>query len=98
MEINFKTIPTINMEATGKWMAQLREEHGYSRTNLGKAMSVSVQAVCKWEKGINLPTIDNAVILAELYDIKLDDLFVLNGPHSGDDNPEGSGNRIEFVA
>lgn len=72
-----KKIPTINMKKTGERLTQLREEHGYSVSCIRDAVGLqSTQSVYKWERGENLPTIDNAVILAEIYGIPLDDLFV----------------------
>ncbi len=98
MKINLKTIPTINMEATGKRIQQLREEHGYNKTSIAKAVPVSVQAVCKWEKGKSLPTIDNAVILTELFGVTLDELYVLNEPRPDGDDPDFNKEHFEFVS
>lgn len=98
MKINLKTIPTINMEATGKRIQQLREENHYTQGDIGKAMSVSSQAVHKWEKGRNLPTVDNAVILTRIFGITLDELYILNEPQPDGDGPEFSKEHFEVVS
>lgn len=72
-----KEIPTINMKKTGERLRQLREEHGYRVKDIQNVVGLeSPQSIYKWERGENLPTIDNAVILADFYGISLDDLFV----------------------
>lgn len=72
-----RDIPTINMKKTGERLRQLREEHGYRVKDIQNVVGLeSPQSIYKWERGENLPTIDNAVILADFYGISLDDLFV----------------------
>lgn len=99
MKINLNTIPTISLEGTGKRIQQLRKEKKYSQVDIASAMSVSSQAVHKWEKGKCLPTIDNAVILTRIFGISLDELYVLNEPSpDGGDNLEPVVNRFEFAS
>lgn len=74
-----KMIPTINMIKTGERIRRLRMEHGYRVRDLQKIIGLeSPQSIYKWERGANLPSIDNAIILAWIYGISVDELFVLD--------------------
>ena len=54
-------------------------ENGYQVTDIQRIIGLaSPQSVYKWERGDNLPSIDSAVILAWIFDIPVEDLFVLN--------------------
>ena len=74
-----KMIPTINMIKTGERIRRLRMEHGYRVRDLQKMIGLeSPQSIYKWERGANLPSIDKAIILAWIYGISVDELFVLD--------------------
>ena len=40
------------------------------------ACGISAAAVCKWQNGQTVPTLDNLLILSDLWNVKLDDLVV----------------------
>ena len=74
-----KMIPTINMIKTGERIRRLRVDHGYRVRDLQKMIGLeSPQSIYKWERGANLTSIDNAIILAWIYGISVDELFVLD--------------------
>lgn len=52
-----------------------REQHGYMQEQLAEQLFVSHQSISKWERGINLPRIDNLLLLSDLYNISLDKLI-----------------------
>lgn len=67
----------INMEATCKRLDDLRKERNLSVKDIQNHFGFSTpQAVYKWMTGKSLPTIDNLVILADLYQCKVDDMLV----------------------
>ena len=37
---------------------------------------ISAAAVCKWQKGQTLPSIDNLLILSVIWNVRMDDLIV----------------------
>ena len=55
-------------------LIQLRKLHSMSQEDLAEKLSVSRQTVSKWEAGDSLPDIEKCRILAELFDVSLDDL------------------------
>ena len=61
--------------AVGKTIAQLRQNQGMTQQQLAAALSVSHQAVSKWENGAALPDIDTLLELAQLFGITLEQLL-----------------------
>lgn len=55
----------INMERTGRTIAEAREKAGMTQKQLAEQIGVSPQAVSKWEHGANLPDVDNLLRIAE---------------------------------
>lgn len=78
-------IPTIDMVATGKNIKMMRKAAGISIKDLQDDFGFSTpQAIYKWQRGDAMPTIDNLVILAALFKVKIDDIleaagFLLSG-------------------
>ena len=72
------TIPAIDMAATGKNIARLRENAGLSVKDLQEIFGFATpQAIYKWQHGKAMPTIDNLVVLAAVFEINMDEIIVL---------------------
>lgn len=72
-------MPTIDMAATGKNIKNKRMAAGISIRSLQDTFGFATpQAIYKWQNGASMPTIDNLVILAAVFDCKIDDLLILN--------------------
>lgn len=72
------TIPAIDMAKTGQNIRNLRIQAGLSVKDLQKIFGFSMpQALYKWQHGTALPTIDNMVVLAAVFDVKVDDILVI---------------------
>ncbi len=56
-------------------LAKLRMNYGYSQEELAEKLSVSRQAVSKWELGTALPDTENVLAISEVFDISLDFLL-----------------------
>lgn len=56
-------------------IAKWRKEKGMTQDQLAEHLSVSAQAVSKWENGASLPDIAILPKLAEIFDVTLDQLF-----------------------
>ena len=67
---------TIDMEKTGKKIKEIRKRSGMTIRQVQEACGISSAAVCKWQNGQAMPTLDNLIILADLWDVKMDDLIV----------------------
>ncbi|MGG7142134.1 helix-turn-helix domain-containing protein [Clostridium nigeriense] len=56
-------------------LQMLRKEKGLSQEKLAELLSVSRQAVSKWESGQTYPEIEKLIVLSDLFEITLDDLL-----------------------
>ena len=60
---------------TGALIAQARKEKNLTQKDLAQALHVSIQAVSKWERGLNFPDIALMEPLAELLDLTVSELM-----------------------
>ena len=73
------TMPTINMLETGKRIKDLRMDAGMTVKDLQDIFGFTTpNAIYKWQHGTALPTLDNLVILAAVFDVAIDDIVVLD--------------------
>lgn len=71
-------MPIIDMELTGKNIKLLRKQNNMTVKELQNKFGFETpQAIYKWQRGITLPTVDNLVVLAILFKVKIDDIIVL---------------------
>lgn len=72
-------IPTIDMIKTGQNIMNLRVKAGLSVKDLQDIFGFATpQAIYKWQHGTALPTIDNLVVLAKIFQVHVDDILVLD--------------------
>ena len=72
-------IPAIDMAATGRNIARMRQEAGLTVKDLQDFFGFATpQAIYKWQHGTALPTIDNLVALAMIFGVKIDDIIVVD--------------------
>ena len=62
-------------EVIGNNIAKWRKEKGMTQDQLAEQLSVSAQAVSKWENGISLPDITLVPKLARIFEVSIDQLF-----------------------
>lgn len=67
---------TIDMKGTGNKIREQRKKSGMTIKQIQDACGISAAAVCKWQNGQALPSIDNLLILSVLWNVKMDDLVV----------------------
>lgn len=69
--------PVINPVETGKRLRALRISSGFSVRDIQNVFGFEhPQAVYSWEYGVNVPTVDNLLVLATLFNVELKDLLV----------------------
>ena len=69
----------INTVATGQNINRLRVAAGLTVRDMQMAFGFSTpQAIYKWIHGTALPSIDNLVILADMLDVTMDEIVVVN--------------------
>lgn len=65
----------LQLELLGQRIRQRREKKQWKQSEIADALGVSVQAVSKWERGVNAPDLSTLPSLAKLLDISLDSLL-----------------------
>ena len=74
-------IPMIDTTGTGKNITVLRKAAGLSVADLQNIFGFTTpQAIYKWQRGLALPTIDNLVVLANVFGVSMDEIIVLLTP------------------
>lgn len=69
--------PIINMKETGNKINCLRKEAGMSVIKLTNELGYSTtQVIYKWLEGKTLPSPDNLVALAYMFNVTVDDILV----------------------
>ena len=70
-------IPTVDLAQTGANIVNLRKAAGLSVHDLQMVFGFnSPQAIYKWQNGAALPTVDNLIVLAALFNVLIDDILV----------------------
>lgn len=65
----------VDVEGTGQRIKSLMEERNISAIDIQKRLNLSVPyGVYKWIYGMCLPKIDHLVILADMFDVTMDDI------------------------
>lgn len=71
-------LPIIDMIKTGENIVILRKRAGLSVKDLQIIFGFSTpQAIYKWQQGTSMPTIDNLVVLAEIFHVHIEDILVI---------------------
>lgn len=70
-------MPVIDMVKTGQNIIKLREQAGLSVRELQDIFGFATpQAIYKWQHGTAMPTIDNLVVLAAVFEVRVDEILV----------------------
>ncbi len=68
-------VPKIDMARTGANITALRRRNNLSVKKLQKLLGFNTpQAIFKWQRGDCLPTLDNLVILADIFGVTISDI------------------------
>lgn len=65
----------MDAEKTGLLIAQARKEKELTQKDVAQALHVSIQAVSKWERGLNFPDLSLLEPLAELLELTVSELL-----------------------
>lgn len=72
-----RAIPAIDMAATGRNIARMRQSAGLTVRDLQAIFGFATpQAIYKWQRGTAMPTIDNLVALAVIFGVSIDEIIV----------------------
>ena len=72
-------MPTVNIKATGKNIKDMMKKNKIKVVDIQKACGFGTpQAIFKWMRGDGLPTIDNMVIIADMFGVTVNDILVID--------------------
>ncbi len=75
--MQMKRYPTIDLEATGRQIARLRQERGLTVRDMQNYFGFDApQAIYKWQKGLTLPSVDNLYALSVLLEVPMNAILV----------------------
>lgn len=60
---------------TGKFIADLRKEKGFTQGQLGDKIGVTNKTVSRWETGVYLPPADVMLALGELFNVSVNEIL-----------------------
>lgn len=70
-------MPVIDMTATGRNIERLRKRAGLTVKDMQDVFGFSTpQAIYKWQRGTAMPTLDNLVVLAAIFNATIDEIIV----------------------
>jgi len=70
-------IPVIDLKRTGDRIKDIRKSKGITVRQLQDVFGFSSpQAIYKWQSGESLPTLDNIVILARIFEVSIEDIVI----------------------
>ena len=84
-------IPVINLPMTGAKINLLRKKANISVKEIQEVFGFSTpQAIYKWIHGRSLPTVDNLIILAEIFNVTVDDILSIDYREIKEDKLNGN--------
>ncbi len=73
------TLPTIDTVGTGIRIMDLRKKAGLSVKDLQMMLGFATpNAIYKWQNGAAMPTLDNLIVLAAIFNVPIDDIIVVD--------------------
>ena len=73
----YMDFPVIDLEATGRNIVRLRRECGLTVRDLQRYFGFEEpRAIYKWQRGENLPSIDNLYALSRILQVPMDSILV----------------------
>ncbi|MBQ2699828.1 MAG: helix-turn-helix transcriptional regulator [Clostridia bacterium] len=73
-----RIMPVIDLIRTGENIRKIRKQRGITVRQLQEIFGFSTpQAIYKWQQGTALPTVDNLLVLANVLDVPIEHILVL---------------------
>ncbi len=71
-------IPMVDMKHTGENIVSLRRRKGLTVRDIQRLLGFTTpQAIYKWQRGEAMPTLDNMIVLAAVFNVTVDEILVL---------------------
>ena len=74
-----KEFPILDTTATGARIRELRKQNKLTVEQVRDYLGLeSTQSIYKWQRGECMPTIDNLLVLSTLFQVRMEDILVIN--------------------
>ena len=71
-------MPVIDVKATGNNIKNIIKSKGFKISDVQARCGFNTpQAIFKWMRGDAVPTIDNLIILADMFDVPIDNIIIV---------------------
>lgn len=71
-------MPVIDVKATGMNIKTIMKAKGFKVTDIQDKCGFNTpQAIFKWMRGDSVPTIDNMIIIADMFGVTIDQIIVV---------------------
>ena len=60
-------------------LRQLRVANGFTQQSLAKKLGIHQSSVSYWERGLSRPEYENLILLADIFDVSLDEMLGRKG-------------------
>ncbi|RPI87714.1 MAG: XRE family transcriptional regulator, partial [Chloroflexi bacterium] len=84
----------IDSRKTGANISNLRKQRDWTQSQLAEQLNVTHQAVSRWELGVTFPDLAILADIAQLFNVKVDDL--LNSELALSDSPAPAGGQSQL--
>lgn len=68
-------MPIIDTVKTGQNIRSMRIKAGMTIKDIQRVCGISAAAVCKWQNGQAIPTVDNLIVLSSIWNVRIDDII-----------------------
>ena len=87
----------IDFVRVGKKIQEERLNHGMSQDILAECLSVTRQALSRWENGLSAPSIDSLIILSRIFGVSFEELLCLEDDLEIDPENIFAGHDRDFI-
>lgn len=65
----------MDQKKIGRFLKELRKEKGLTQEQLSEIFGVTNRSISRWENGVNMPDFDLVIVIADYYDISIEELL-----------------------
>lgn len=75
IDVTFRGEKRMDMQKTGKFLAELRKSKNLTQEQLGEQLGVTNKTVSRWENGDYLPPVEMLQLLATLFGVGIEEIL-----------------------
>ena len=85
----------LNSSEIGDFLKALRKTKGLTQAEIADMLNVSNKTISKWENGLGIPEVSTLLMLADLYDVTVDD--ILRGSKKMPKHEDKAVHRLNYI-